>query len=337
MRKIMEVPGWSIPKVAVLVGGPDWPTSVLTGIMRLKLRQMLLGSLPVLVTIVPVSFAGAALLKDDGEGIFSTLAPLLLSIGVVVQLTPFFIAIHYIAKAAVENEEELANEELDEEVEKYDQRNERKRQWAYYLNKWENLHPFVKFTHILVAIIGTIGNLTLFVYGDIAFTPFDVTDTIDDKLDGNIANLLTDPFGYIFMGCVGFPMVYVWIFGFIQGRRIKQRVLDNVELDESEVPRITDLRFSSLKQFTTQVKVDRLKNLRERLRRFSASTGRPSLRRSIGRLRRRSTGRSSSSRRTGRRSSNDRGTKADDARMAQLEKAEKEAGAVVPGEGPNMI
>ena len=32
---ILSKPGLSVPKVAILCGGPDWPTSVLTGILKL--------------------------------------------------------------------------------------------------------------------------------------------------------------------------------------------------------------------------------------------------------------------------------------------------------------
>ena len=59
IRMILLKPGIHIAKVAILCGGPDWPTSVLTGILRLRLSQMLLGSLPVLFLISPCVLAGA--------------------------------------------------------------------------------------------------------------------------------------------------------------------------------------------------------------------------------------------------------------------------------------
>jgi hypothetical protein len=41
VKKILSKPGMSLEKVYILVGGPDWPTSVLTGILKLKLSQVM--------------------------------------------------------------------------------------------------------------------------------------------------------------------------------------------------------------------------------------------------------------------------------------------------------
>merc|ERR1711871_1239920 len=53
IRKILMKPGISLGKVCILCGGPDWPTSVLTGILRLNLGQMLIGSAPCFLLILP--------------------------------------------------------------------------------------------------------------------------------------------------------------------------------------------------------------------------------------------------------------------------------------------
>ena len=42
IEMILKRPGLNKAKVAILIGGPDWPTSVLTGILGLSLPQMLL-------------------------------------------------------------------------------------------------------------------------------------------------------------------------------------------------------------------------------------------------------------------------------------------------------
>ena len=46
-------------KVAILVGGPDWPTSVTVGILRLPLIPILIGTLPVSLLVVPLSLCGS--------------------------------------------------------------------------------------------------------------------------------------------------------------------------------------------------------------------------------------------------------------------------------------
>ena len=63
IRYLLTRPGLNVPKVAILVGGPDWPTSVTTGILRLDVREMLIGTLPVFFLITPTTLAGAFMLK----------------------------------------------------------------------------------------------------------------------------------------------------------------------------------------------------------------------------------------------------------------------------------
>src|SRR6056300_2102000 len=66
---VLSQEGLSIPKVAILIGGPDWPTSVLCGIMRLSLPQIILGTTPGVFLILPTCVTGALLymasLKDE--------------------------------------------------------------------------------------------------------------------------------------------------------------------------------------------------------------------------------------------------------------------------------
>merc|ERR1711871_24239 len=58
MKLILSRPGLSIAKVAILVGGPDWPTSVLCGIMGLDLLPILFGTLPVGALVLPTILMG---------------------------------------------------------------------------------------------------------------------------------------------------------------------------------------------------------------------------------------------------------------------------------------
>ena len=55
-------------KVAILCGGPDWPTSVATGIMGLNVGMMLLGSLPIVLLVVPSVLVGAFQLMGNRPG-----------------------------------------------------------------------------------------------------------------------------------------------------------------------------------------------------------------------------------------------------------------------------
>mmetsp|Transcript_11331 Transcript_11331/g.30471 ORF Transcript_11331/g.30471 Transcript_11331/m.30471 type:complete len:1089 (+) Transcript_11331:52-3318(+) len=68
IESVLRKPGMSIGKVAILCGGPDWPTSVLAGILRLSLLQMELGTTPIIFFVAPFSLSGSFYLKrDDGD------------------------------------------------------------------------------------------------------------------------------------------------------------------------------------------------------------------------------------------------------------------------------
>merc|ERR1712194_497487 len=67
MRLILSAKGLTIAKVGVLVGGPDWPTSVLCGILRLELLQIVIGTIPVICVILPTCVSGAFLYMTGME------------------------------------------------------------------------------------------------------------------------------------------------------------------------------------------------------------------------------------------------------------------------------
>ena len=52
----------------ILCGGPDWPTSVLTGILNLSVIKMLIGSAPVVIIIVPCTVLGACFVMVNRPG-----------------------------------------------------------------------------------------------------------------------------------------------------------------------------------------------------------------------------------------------------------------------------
>lgn len=59
MRVVLADPKFTANKVFVLVGGPDWPVSVLCGILGLDVFPILLGTLPVASMIVPTVLTGS--------------------------------------------------------------------------------------------------------------------------------------------------------------------------------------------------------------------------------------------------------------------------------------
>mmetsp|Transcript_59225 Transcript_59225/g.183934 ORF Transcript_59225/g.183934 Transcript_59225/m.183934 type:complete len:952 (+) Transcript_59225:41-2896(+) len=68
MEKVMRRKGLDIGKVAILCGGPDWPISVLAGILKLSLLECEIGTLPIIGFIIPFALSGSFYLKMGDEG-----------------------------------------------------------------------------------------------------------------------------------------------------------------------------------------------------------------------------------------------------------------------------
>jgi len=111
VRCILSEPGCRLSKVAVLVGGPDWPTSVITGIMDLPLLPMLIGSLPVVILIVPCCISAAFLLKagEDSENYNQHMAVADVSLLLATMCTAAsnMLAAYFVQNVVAENQEEM--------------------------------------------------------------------------------------------------------------------------------------------------------------------------------------------------------------------------------------
>merc|ERR1719230_622455 len=61
---VLKEEGFKLFKVCILVAGPDFPTSVLCGILKLSIPQMLIGTSPViLVSTIPQTLVGVLMTK----------------------------------------------------------------------------------------------------------------------------------------------------------------------------------------------------------------------------------------------------------------------------------
>jgi hypothetical protein len=111
LERILENPGLHTDKVAVLVGGPDWPTSVLTGILRLKVAETLLGSTPCFLLIVPVVLAAACMSKATVDVArqeqWMCLAKTMLMLSALTQAAAMIVAGFYLHRIASEHYDEL--------------------------------------------------------------------------------------------------------------------------------------------------------------------------------------------------------------------------------------
>lgn len=108
IEKILKTKGFNVPKVAVLVGGPDWPTSVICGILRLNLFQVILGTTPVILVSTPCVVAGSLLVYDSEDGMWDTLASTMLLVSGAGQMACMGLAAYYIQECVSNYGDELA-------------------------------------------------------------------------------------------------------------------------------------------------------------------------------------------------------------------------------------
>jgi len=86
IESILRQPGLSVGKVAILCGGPDWPTSVLAGVLNLSLVQCELGTVPIILFVLPCALSGSLYLRKDESDMWDKSADLMIVSSVMVNL-----------------------------------------------------------------------------------------------------------------------------------------------------------------------------------------------------------------------------------------------------------
>ena len=224
IKLILSKPGISLPKVFILCGGPDWPTSVLTGILGLNIWQMLLGSTPVVIqSVAPTVVAGAFLLRSSLGGAWESLSSLTLALAALLQACTILGAVYYIEQTASERREELQKMPVDKEVEELEKKDERRLAMYLFATDWHapNFPWLIKVVQILGAVLMSLSCYILQLLGNRCFRQYELTDTIEDKLDGNALNIVLHPFGTGALGLFALAMVLNTIVGFWADGRVK--------------------------------------------------------------------------------------------------------------------
>jgi len=232
IEQILDTRGLNLPKVSILVGGPDWPTSVLCGILKLNLFQCCLGTLPVIFVSSPCVIAGA-FLSNPGMKTVPTVEPVAnggttttgppvkqnetwqslstfaAAIAVMGQLAVFVLAAYYTQEVVHRDGEELAKPRREHEAVAALTRKE-----ADYVNEYNNVLNWTTLLTsrkrlILASTISMLMSCFIFVLMDeICFRPFQVSSKISDPfdkegLDGDIMNLVY-PLGWFATFCFFF-------------------------------------------------------------------------------------------------------------------------------------
>jgi hypothetical protein len=254
VQQILEQRGLTLSKVAVLVGGPDWPTSVLCGILRLNLLSILFGTCPVIFVSTPVVLSGAFMAgpsdnqgdNDQDAGIWETLTPVMIGVAAIGQLASAVVAVYYIQEVVFSNGVELAKPRKEHEPVARLTRAEQDYIQAYNeVLSWQKLPRSHKLP-LLASSLGLMISNFVFVFMDEAcFREFKVNKKIGDDFDkqglnGNAMNIIKWPgiLGHVIF--IGATFMHI---GFLQWakRAAKMQQLRNKQnldklIDEGTIP-----------------------------------------------------------------------------------------------------
>lgn len=188
IEKILQKRGLSLGKVAVLVGGPDWPTSVTCGILRLSVPQMLVGTMPVITVSSPCVLAGAFLARVTvGEdSIWSAMASTSLVLAAAGQAGSMFTAVFCITQEINRSGTELAKPRKEHEaVEALTRAEARYNEILADALKWANLSTCLKLTIGIGAGAMLFSCFVFALLGEYCFRKFAVSSKIDAPYEEN--------------------------------------------------------------------------------------------------------------------------------------------------------
>lgn len=218
MKLVLQRPGLDIPKVAILVGGPDWPTSVLCGILGLPLGPILLGTTPVVSLVIPTTMSGSFLylgsLDKDMYSWAGTASTITAVASAGVQICSMLTAAYYIEKVGEEYKEELEAMPYDEEVRQADAIADAKKLRLEELRQWEKFDRVKKGVLVYGTVCMSACIYIVQMFGQYCFEDFELTDTIDEELDGKVTNFIM-PLGncamILFFMALGSYFGYDWL------------------------------------------------------------------------------------------------------------------------------
>jgi len=210
----------TLAKVAFLSGGPDWPTSVLCGIMRVDTLPIIIGTFPVIFIILLSVLTGACMyLKslpemDDGKAQYpwaETGRTISIMACAAVQICFMAGAAIVIERTMSERKEELEQLGIDVDVHNADKTAGHKAMIFDQCTSWDKISCCSKFMLSLALLFMILSVHIDFIFGDRCFVEYELIYTIKDNLDGNILNFVK-PYGWIAMGsfCLSYLCISVF-------------------------------------------------------------------------------------------------------------------------------
>lgn len=189
-----------------------WPTAAIAGVLRTSVVQTAIGHSPIFFLILPVTLAGALLLRKNEGGAWASASSMALAITALVQVVFLLAAAYYIENTIHVHREELMSEPDDEQVKKFDEIANKRARARSYRSEWPRLPGWMKALLWLGVICETASAYLFQLAGSLCFKTFDITDSIEEQLGGNVFNLVR-PLGWVGIGLVATGMIVLLILG----------------------------------------------------------------------------------------------------------------------------
>ena len=190
------------------------------------------GTLLTAILIIPLCMSGkflfmASLKVDSGIPEFpmaSTLGAIALSVASLVQLISMLVAVYYIKQAVDKRRDEIKAIEDDQEVKEANRnrKDEQMRKCYSQVTQWSAMPIAPKLILICSLVAITLSCYSVQLFTSNCFVEYNITDSIDEKLGGNVANLFL-PLGWaavvLFIG----SMILLGIF--VSWGKVRAKVL----------------------------------------------------------------------------------------------------------------
>lgn len=239
MKLCLNERGLGIAKISILCGGPDWPTSVLCGIMGLPVLPVLIGTIPVAALVVPTVLAGSftymsSMHLEDGNpefpwaGIAATIST---AMSAVVLFGFMLLAAYYVEQTMSLKANELSAMPYDKEVKEADDADIAINEAYQEVTQWREL-PTAAQILLLISLACMITSCYMIqLFQNDSFAEYQLTYNIKDHLNGDWKNLVK-PIGLVaillFLASMFFLMIFrCWANGKAR-RLLKDRSKGNI-------------------------------------------------------------------------------------------------------------
>jgi len=202
----------------ILVGGPDWPTSVACGLMGLDFLPILVGTLPIILVIIPTVLSGTFMVMGEDPIMYPWAKPIseFCMVMSVATSAPFILhSASCIEVIMTERKEEFEAIPIDQEVKDADDKIAESEQMYLEVTRWDRLPVFIKISLGISFVTIVVSSYIAYFWDTSCFEEYGLTDSIAKRLDGSFWNLFKWPAGWAVMimfgiSCVFYLVYYCW-------------------------------------------------------------------------------------------------------------------------------